>query len=293
VETRLKLIKNAKRELTHEPKPHALNVHSPGGPPRPARAAQLNAPSGEVHLARGLNAPSGEVRLARGPLHARHPRSCSRARAFNALTPQDCATTLTRLGITPRHCSTDSLGKTIPPLYDTVRRGQCQPRDTVPPTFVRLTRRALEGGGPSNGGGCFFYGYTGLHRDVRPAGTVFFVAVSLVRPSPPLQRRAGYYDDIPNAVEAHGDMTSPRPPLYLVRTPSTPPSSRPADGGRAANLRTTTLEAAPVWAQDSPRRPNRSEIRQDGRQLHGTVRHAFTRRRTVWHACKLLSLLGL
>jgi hypothetical protein len=161
VETRLKLIKNAKRELTHEPKPHALNVHSPGGPPRPARAAQLNAPSGEVHLARGLNAPSGEVRLARGPLHARHPRSCSRARAFNALTPQDCATTLTRLGITPRHCSTDSLGKTIPPLYDTVWRGQCQPRDTVPPTFVRLTRRALEGGGTLEWGRMLFLW---LHR---------------------------------------------------------------------------------------------------------------------------------
>jgi hypothetical protein len=70
---------------------------------------------------------------------------------------------------------------------------------------------------------------------------------------------------------------------------STPPSSRPADGGRATNLCTTTLEAAPVRAQDSPRRPNRSEIRQDGRQPCGTARHAFTRRRTVWHTCKLLS----
>jgi hypothetical protein len=71
--------------------------------------------------------------------------------------------------------------------------------------------------------------------------------------------------------------------------PSMPPSSRPADGGRPANLCTTTLEAALVWAQDSPRRPNRSEIRQDGHQLCGTARHAFTRRRTLWHACKLLS----
>jgi hypothetical protein len=71
--------------------------------------------------------------------------------------------------------------------------------------------------------------------------------------------------------------------------PSTPPSSRPADGGWAANLCTTTLEAAPVWPQDSPRHPNRSEIHQDGRQLRGTARHAFTRRRTVRHACKLLS----
>jgi hypothetical protein len=77
-------------------------------------ARGLNAPSGGVYLARGLNAPSGKVRLARGPPHARRPRSCSRAREFNALTSQDSATTLTRLAITPRRCSTDSLGKAIP-----------------------------------------------------------------------------------------------------------------------------------------------------------------------------------
>jgi hypothetical protein len=107
----------------------------------------------------------------------------------------------------------------------------------VPPTFVRLTRRALEGGGaaePSNGGECFFYDYTGLHRDVRPARTVFSVAVSLVRPSPPLQRHAGYCDDIPNAVGAHGDRTSPRPPLYLIRTP-VDGSLEPAHGRRPDN----------------------------------------------------------
>jgi hypothetical protein len=75
--------------------------------------------------------------------------------------------------------------------------------------------------------------------------------------------------------------TSYGPPLMAL-------SSRPTGGSRSANLYTTTLEAAPVRAQDSPRRPNRSEIRQDGRQLRGTARHASTRRRTVWHACKLL-----
>jgi hypothetical protein len=75
--------------------------------------------------------------------------------------------------------------------------------------------------------------------------------------------------------------TSYRPPL-------TTPSCRPTGGGRTANHYTTTLEAAPVRAQDSPRRPNRSEIRQDGRQLLGTTRHASTRRRTVRHDCKLL-----
>jgi hypothetical protein len=75
--------------------------------------------------------------------------------------------------------------------------------------------------------------------------------------------------------------TSYRPPLMA-------PSNRPAGGGRTTSLCTTTLEVAPVRAQDTPRHTNRSEIRQDGRQLRGTCRHASTRRRTVWHACKLL-----
>jgi hypothetical protein len=67
------------------------------------------------------------------------------------------------------------------------------------------------------------------------------------------------------------------------------PSSQHAGGGRASNLYATTLEAAPVQAQDSPRRPNRSKIRPDGRQFRGTARHASTRRKIVGHACKLLS----
>jgi hypothetical protein len=57
----------------------------------------------------------------------------------------------------------------------------------------------------------------------------------------------------------------------------TPPSSPPAGGGRTANHYATTLEVAPVRAQDSPRHLNRSEIRQDGRQLRGAARHTSTR----------------
>jgi hypothetical protein len=75
----------------------------------------------------------------------------------------------------------------------------------------------------------------------------------------------------------------------LYGLPLTPPSNRPADGGRTASLYATTLEVDPVRAQDSPRRPNRSEIRQDGRQLSGTARHASTRKGIVRHTCKLLS----
>jgi hypothetical protein len=70
--------------------------------------------------------------------------------------------------------------------------------------------------------------------------------------------------------------------------PLTAPSSRPAGSGRTTNLYATTLEAAPVWAQDAPRRPDWSKIRQDGRQLRGTACHASTRKRIVRHACKLL-----
>jgi hypothetical protein len=101
---------------------------------------------------------------------------------------------------------------------------------------------------PSNGGERFFYDYTGLRRDVRPAGTVFSIAVNPVRPSPPLQRHAGYCDDIPNAVGAHGDRMSPRQPLYLVRIPVDDTLKRPAGGGRTASLYATTLEVAPVQA---------------------------------------------
>jgi hypothetical protein len=71
--------------------------------------------------------------------------------------------------------------------------------------------------------------------------------------------------------------------------PLTAPLSRPAGSGRTANLYATTLEVAPVRAQDMPQRTNRSKIRQDGRQLRGTACHASAHRRIVWHACKLLS----
>jgi hypothetical protein len=59
-------------------------------------------------------------------------------------------------------------------------------------------------------------------------------------------------------------------------------------GGRTTNHYAGTLESAPVQAQDAPRRLDRSRIRQDDRQLHGTARHASTRRKIVRHACELL-----
>jgi hypothetical protein len=70
-----------------------------------------------------------------------------------------------------------------------MQRGRCQLCGTVSPSFVRLTRRAPEGGrrNPRRWDKYFFHVYIGLHRDVRPAGTVFSVAISPVRPSPPLR----------------------------------------------------------------------------------------------------------
>jgi hypothetical protein len=63
----------------------------------------------------------------------------------------------------------------------------------------------------------------------------------------------------------------------------------PAHGsGRMSNHYAATLKASPVRTQDTPRRPDWSRIRQDGHQLHGTARHASTRRKIVQHACKLL-----
>jgi hypothetical protein len=81
-----------------------------------------------------------------------------------------------------------------------------------------------------------------------------------------------------------------------VATTTTVPRTGPVDdtlesvrgGGRTTNHYAATLEAAPVRVQGAPRRIDWSGILQDGLQLHGTARHAPTRRKIVWHACKLL-----
>jgi hypothetical protein len=64
--------------------------------------------------------------------------------------------------------------------------------------------------------------------------------------------------------------------------PSSPPEDAPV------NHHVSTLEVAPVRAQDTPRRRDWSKIRQDGRQLYGTIRHTATRGQIVRYACNLL-----
>jgi hypothetical protein len=59
---------------------------------------------------------------------------------------------------------------------------------------------------------------------------------------------------------------------------SATPSSQHAGDDRTKDSYATTLEAAPGRIQDTPWRPAKSKIRQDGRLLHGTAHHAITRR---------------
>jgi hypothetical protein len=115
-------------------------------------------PRSRVHASLERAPPHSRVHspLERAPPRSRlphaHVRSRTRVRAFNALTRQGGA--IMRLGNTPRPCRTNSIGGTHPRHCGGLRCGRRQPRDTTPPTPVRLTRRALEGG-PGTPSNCF------------------------------------------------------------------------------------------------------------------------------------------
>jgi hypothetical protein len=74
---------------------------------------------------------------------------------------------------------------------------------------------------------------------------------------------------------------------YATYGPPVNGTLEPPPGGRSTNRYTAALKAAPVQAQDAPRRLNRSGIRQDGRKLRSTVRYTSTHREIVRHACKM------
>jgi hypothetical protein len=163
-------------------------------------------------------------------------------------------------------------GNPSPPLWGTVRHGQCQLRGTVPPTPVRLTRRTLEGGPvtPSNPFLVTLQGQsvTSGRRDAIPA------TVGPVRPPPCLWHHARHCCNNSGAVEHAG--TGRRHACHCTPygSPSTASSSPPEDA--TANHYAFTLETAPVQVRDAPRRQDRSKSRQDDRQLPGAARHTPT-----------------
>jgi hypothetical protein len=110
------------------------------------------------------------------------------------------------------------------------------------------------------------------------------VAVSPLRPSPPLLHHAARCYNCSGAVEHAGTRRRHASHCTAYGTLSAAPSSPPEDA--PVNHYASTLEAAPVQAQDTPRRHDWSKIRQDGRQLLSTIRHAATRSKIVRHACK-------
>jgi hypothetical protein len=105
-----------------------------------------------------------------------------------------------------------------------------------------------------------------------------------VGPSPPLSRHAVRCYNYSDAVEHAGTGRRHARCCTSYGASSTAPSS-PLEGA-PVNHYASTLEATPVQAQDVPQRHNRSKVRQDVRQLHGTVRHTATRSEIVRHACK-------
>jgi hypothetical protein len=175
----------------------------------------------------------------------------------------------------PRHCSADS-----PPLCDTVRHGQQPPRGTVPPTPVRPTHRTLERGqrNPRRDDTPLLCARTGRRHDVKPAGTVFSVAISPVRPSLPLQR---HFSTTPATAPpcltlwkhaAKGHRHASHCTLYgpVSMAPSNPHADSPLRHSPRNHSWRRTGRAMMLA---------RSGIHQDNHLLHGTVRHASTRRR--------------
>jgi hypothetical protein len=157
----------------------------------------------------------------------------------------------------------------------------------VPPTPVRLTRQALKRGpaAPSN---VFFvltqgHAVTSGRRD-RSSPSLS----TLCDHTRHCRTTSGTVATSQRCWGARGQDIATTAIVPRTDPPSMAPSNRPTDGGRTTNHYAATLEAAPVQAYDAPRHPNRSRIRQDGRQLRGTARHASTRREIVRHTCKLL-----
>jgi hypothetical protein len=139
------------------------------------------------------------------------------------------------------------MGSPSPPLWGTVRRGRCQPRDTVPLTLVRLTRRALEGGPVALSNPLL----------VTPQGQTVTSGrrerhTHRLQPSPPLQCHVVHCYNNSDAVGHAG--TGRRHACHCTPygSSSTAPWSPPGDA--PGNHYASTLEAAPAQVQGTPRR---------------------------------------
>jgi hypothetical protein len=134
---------------------------------------------------------------------------------------------------------------------------------------------------PRRGGGetleYLLRAYAGSRRDVRPARSCIPVAVSPVRPSPPLLRHARRCGDTPTLLGRTGTRHRHNGHCATYGFPVNDTLELAHHGGQSTNYCAEALEAAPVHAQGAPRHLNGSGIRQDGRQLHRTVRHTVTR----------------
>jgi hypothetical protein len=161
-----------------------------------------------------------------------------------------------------------------------VRRGQCQLCDTVPPTLVRLTRRALDGG-PAAPSSPLFVALQGQTvtsgrrerhpRRCQPCAPIPAPSAPGHALLQPLQR-----------CWARGDGMPLCPPLYPVRT--TVSGSLGPAGRRPVNHYAFTLEA-PCLSTGHVTAPRPKQDSLGRRHLHGTVRHTFARSRIVRRAC--------
>jgi hypothetical protein len=232
----------------------------------------------------GWTPPRVRFRLARGPHGLTATAPTPPTGAFNALT---FAGAQVKDESTPRRAWESHPGavpptppvRPSPPLCDTMRHGRCQSCDTVPPTLIQLTRRALERGrrNPRRGDRRLFHACPGLRRDVRPAGPVTSVAVGPVRPSLPSQHHLGHYIAIPNAVGVRDDKTQPRQLLCTLR----PPISRSLESAYRRRLHGRLPRRHPrsrSWADTRHAMTLRQKPDSPGQcPLCCTVRHAARR----------------
>jgi hypothetical protein len=171
-------------------------------PPRPTGVAQSKPPSSGFRLARGLTPLSSGFRFAQGLRPPSNGLRLPRGFTSASLEAASRSHLLPHAGTGIKCSDTAELrhhasgnhapallrqlprGNPSPPLWGTVRHGQCQLRGTVPPTPVRLTRRTLEGGPatPSNPSLMALQGQTMMsgrrERHPRPCGTTLSTATT-------------------------------------------------------------------------------------------------------------------